>query len=100
MRVQDYNNKKVAYYFYKITEREPKLYENYLVSLAFVMNEDKLNIDAFEYLGKESLKDESKLQEIYERIINESLFEDRPRTNFRKTIENSGSEFLDAFSDY
>lgn len=99
-KVEEYNNKKVTYYFYKITEKEPKLYENYLISLAFVMNDDKLNINAFEYLGKESIKDDSKLQEIYERIINESLFEDRPRTNFRKTIENSGSEFLDTFSDY
>ncbi|SHI96902.1 TraB/GumN family protein [Flavobacterium haoranii] len=99
-KVEEYNNKKAMYYFYKITEKEPKLYENYLISLAFVMNDDKLNINAFEYLGKESIKDDSKLQEIYERIINESLFEDRPRTNFRKTIENSGSEFLDTFSDY
>lgn len=99
-RIEEYNNKKVAYYFYKVNEKEPKLYENYLISFAFVMNEDKLNINAYEFLGKESINDEDKLQEICERIINESLFEDRPRTNFRKTIDNNPPEFLDIFSDY
>lgn len=99
-KIRAFNGKKVAYYFYKLTEKEPKLYENYLISLAFIMNEDKLNISAFQYIGKESLKEEEKLQEITERIINESLYEDKPRANFRKTIENKGAGYYDLYSDY
>lgn len=98
--IREFNGKKVVYYFYKISEIEPKDYENYLIALAFVMNEDKLNINAFQFFGKESLKEDDKIQEISERIINESLYLDKPRTNFRKTIENNGIDFLETYSDY
>jgi uncharacterized protein YbaP (TraB family) len=87
-----HNNKKITYYFYKKVNIEEQSYtknEVFLTGIAFVEENDKLNLKAFKKLESKKIVEESEIEENIKTLIDKSLNEKHLRANFN----GSNNEF-------
>ncbi|KIX20969.1 hypothetical protein SY27_09310 [Flavobacterium sp. 316] len=97
-RIVQHNNHKIAYFFYKITEKEPKNYEDKLCSLAFLINDNNVELYTYRYFNTSKITDEEKLNETLEILIKKSLNESHLRVNFEKRNKKTDVNYL--YDDY
>ncbi|WP_445710216.1 TraB/GumN family protein [Flavobacterium sp.] len=97
-KLVDCNNHKITFFFYKITEKEPKNYEDNLCSFAFVTKNNKLELYTYRYLRSTVITDEDKIETDIETIINQTINEPHLRASFKKRERNSNINYL--YDDY
>lgn len=98
----EHNHKKIKFFFYSIKEKEPKNYQDYLCSLAFVCDKNgKIDQYAYNYFGTEIYTNEDDLPEKYNKIINTNLNQNRPRVSFENlNSTQSVTPIYDYYGDY
>lgn len=97
-KLVDYNDREISFFFYKITEKEPKDYEDKLCSFAFVTKNNKFELYTYRYLGSSVIRDEDKIEKEIETIINETINEHHLRASFKKRERNTNINYL--YDDY
>ena len=92
-KIVEQAGKQTVYYFYK-SEKKSYSYEiaqKVIYSLAFVMDNTKINPLAFKIFPDEILEDDEEMNQRFDLIIKKSMNESRQRASFEKINENENT---------